>query len=305
MPSDRTTTDAPATLRLTGSPSRRRIGLLAGAGRFPIVFAAAAQRAGIAVYCVGVEGLVPEELRELCDGFDYTPLAKIGRAIRLFKRRKIDTVVMAGKIEKTALFDRWRWVKLMPDWRTLHLAFHYLANKKDDTLLLAVIKEFERDQIRFESALKFCPELLVKHGFLTHRKPSPAQWTDIRFGWEIAKEMGRLDIGQSVIVCDTAVIAVEAIEGTDNCIRRAGELCRRGGFTVVKVAKPQQDLRFDVPTVGLKTLQTMHEAGGRVLAIEAGMTILLDQQEVIDLADTLGIAIVSVKTDEMALRLAG
>ena len=278
---------------------------MAGAGRFPIAFAQAAKRAGHSVYCVGVEGLASPELRELCDGFDHTPLAKIGRAIRLFKRAKIQSVVMAGKIEKTALFERWRWVKLMPDWRALHLAYHYLANKTDDTLLLAVIKEFERDKIYFESALKFCPELLVKHGFLTQRKPSPTQWNDIRFGWDMAKEMGRLDIGQSVVVCDTAVIAVEAIEGTDACIRRAGELCRRGGFTVVKVAKPRQDLRFDMPTVGLKTLQTMHEAGGRVLALESEMTILLDQQEVVDLANKLGIAIVSVKADEMMLRMAG
>lgn len=290
---------------MIGSSAGQRVGLLAGAGRFPIMFAEAARLAGHSVHCVGVEGLVPEELRDHCDGFEYTSLAKIGRAIRLFKRAKISNVVMAGKIEKTALFDRWRWVKLMPDWRTIHLAFNYLSNKKDDTLLLAVIKEFERDNIHFESALKFCPELLVKHGFLTQRKPTSAQWNDIRFGWEMAKEMGRLDIGQSVVVCDTAVIAVEAIEGTDNCIRRAGELCKRGGFTVVKVAKPQQDMRFDVPTIGLKTIQTMYEAGGRVLAIEAGMTILLDQQQVFDLADKLGIAIVSVKADEMALRIAG
>jgi len=298
-------TNLPATIRLAGTSSGQRVGLLAGAGRFPIMFAEAARQAGHSVHCVGVEGLVPEELRDLCDGFEYTSLAKIGRAIRLFRRAKIKSVVMAGKIEKTALFDRWRWVKLMPDWRTIHLAFNYLSNKKDDTLLLAVIKEFERDNIHFESALKFCPELLVKHGFLTQRKPTSAQWNDIRFGWEMAKEMGRLDIGQSVVVCDTAVIAVEAIEGTDNCIRRAGELCKRGGFTVVKVAKPQQDMRFDVPTIGLKTIQTMYEAGGRVLAVEAGMTILLDQQEVFDLADKLGIAIVSVKADEMALRIAG
>ncbi len=296
---------SPATIRMTDAYTGQRVGLLAGAGRFPIMFAEAARRAGHSVHCVGVEGLVSEELRSLCDGFDYTSLAKIGRSIRLFKRAKINSVVMAGKVEKTALFDRWRWVKLMPDWRTIHLAFNYLSNAKDDTLLLAIIKEFERDNIHFESALKFCPELLVKHGFLTQRKPSSSQWNDIRFGWDMAKEMGRLDIGQSVVVCDTAVIAVEAIEGTDNCIRRAGELCKRGGFTVVKVAKPQQDMRFDVPTIGLKTIQTMHEAGGRVLAIEAGMTILLDQQEVFDLADKLGIAIVSVKADEMALRIAG
>ena len=295
----------PTHLKLAGAQSGLRIGLLAGAGRFPIEFAIAARQAGHSVHCVGVEGLVPDNLRELCDGFDVTPLAKIGRAIRLFKRAKIQQVVMAGKIEKVALFQKWRWVKLMPDWRTLHMAFHYLANKRDDTVLLAVIKEFERDNIQFESALKFCPELLVKHGFLTRRKPTTAQWNDIRFGWEMAKEMGRLDIGQSVVVCDSTVIAIEAIEGTDECIRRAGELCKRGGFTVVKVAKPQQDLRFDMPTIGLRTLQTMHEAGGRVLAIEAGMTIMLDQQEVIELAEKLGISIVSVKAEEMALRMAG
>lgn len=293
------------TLQLASPSSGLRIGLLAGSGRFPIVFAEAARRAGHAVHCVGVEGLFPEELRELCNSVATTPLSKIGRAIRLFKRRQIDHVVMAGKIEKVALFQKWRWVKLVPDWRTLHMVFRYCSDRKDDTLLLAVIREFERDHIHFESALKYCPELLVKHGFLTRRKPTPAQWTDIRFGWEMAKELGRLDIGQSVVVNDSAVIAVEAIEGTDSCIRRAGELCRRGGFTVVKVAKPQQDMRFDVPTIGLGTLQTMHESGGRVLAIESGMTIFLDQQEVIELADKLGIAIVSVKAEEMVLRMAG
>ena len=305
MSHERSTTSAPPTLGLIGTTSGQRIGLLAGAGRFPIEFAKTARNAGHSVYCVGIEGLVSEELRDLCDGFDTTPLAKIGRAIRLFQRRKIDTVVMAGKVEKIALFQRWRWLKLLPDLRTMHMAFNYLRNTQDDTLLLAVIKEFERDNIRFEPALNFCPELLVKHGFLTRRKPSPAQWNDIRFGWEIAKEMGRLDIGQSVVVCDLAVIAVEAIEGTDRCIRRAGELCKRGGFTVVKVAKPQQDMRFDVPTIGLQTIQTMQESGGRVLAIETGMTILLDKPDVVELADKLGIAIVSVKAEELALRLAG
>lgn len=292
------------TLQLAGISSGQRIGLLAGSGRFPLVFAESARREGHSVHGVGVEGLYPEELPSLCDSFGTTQLSRIGRAIRLFKRRKIDQVVMAGKIEKVALFQKWRWVKMVPDWRTLHMVLRFWSDKKDDTLLLAVIREFERDNIHFESALHYCPELLVKHGFLTRRKPTPAQWTDIRFGWDMAKEMGRLDIGQSVVVNDSAVIAVEAIEGTDQCIRRAGELCRRG-FTVVKVAKPQQDMRFDVPTIGLKTIQTMHESGGRVLAIESGMTIFLDQQEVIDLADKLGIAVVAVKAEEMALRLVG
>ena len=193
---------------------------------------------------------------------------------------------------------------MLPDWRTLHMLYAYASDKKDDTLLLAVIREFERDGIHFESALEFCPELLVKHGFLTRRKPSPNQWRDIRFGWELAKEMGRLDVGQTVAVCDTAVLAVEAIEGTDEAIRRAGSLCKRGGFTVVKVAKPSQDMRFDVPTIGVDTIQTMHDAGAHVLAIESGMTILLDEPEVLQIAEKLGISIVSLNAEESQLRIA-
>ena len=285
-----------------GTRPSTRVGLLAGAGRFPILFAKEARRQGLKVVCVGVLGMASEELIELCHEYYTTPLARVGRAIRLFRRAHVNRVVMAGKIEKTVLFQPWRILRLLPDLRTLHLWFRYaMENRKDDTLLLAVIREFERDKIYFESALDYCPELLVKHGFLTRRRPSDAQWKDIRFGWEIAKEMGRLDIGQSVIVNDLAVIAVEAIEGTDKAIVRAGELCRRGGFTLVKVAKPQQDMRFDVPTIGAQTIKTLHEAGGRVLAVEAGQTIILDEPEVLDLADRLGIAIVSVKADEVIL----
>jgi len=290
------------TLPFPGARPSTRVGLLAGAGRFPILFAEEARRQGLKVCCVGVLGMASDELADVCHEYHTAPLARFGRAIRLFKRAHVQRVVMAGKIEKTVLFQPWRILRLMPDYRTLHMWFRYaVQNRKDDTLLLAVIREFGRDQIHFESALDYCPELLVKHGFLTRRKPSDAQWKDVRFGWEIAKEMGRLDIGQSVIVNDLAVIAIEAIEGTDKAILRAGELCRRGGFTVVKVAKPQQDMRFDVPTIGAQTIKTLHEAGGRVLAIEAGQTIILDQPEVIDLADRLGIAIVAVKAEEVAM----
>lgn len=282
-----------------------RVGLLAGWGRFPVVFAQAAQQMGLSVQCQGIEGMYSPELEEICDHFRSVPLARLGKAIRYFKRRNVLNAVMAGKVEKRVLFDPLRIWRLMPDWRTLHMWYGYTwANKKDDTLLLAVIREFEKDGIYFRSALDFCPEILVKHGFLTRRHPTPAQWKDIRFGWEMAKEMGRLDVGQTVVINDTAVIAVEAIEGTDECIRRAGTLCRRGGMTVVKVAKPNQDMRFDVPTVGVQTIQTMREAGARVLAIESGMTILLDEEEVVRLADKLGIAIVSVKAEELQLRSA-
>lgn len=283
-----------------------RVGLLAGWGRFPLVFAQAAQQMGLSVRGLGISGMADDEaLAAACDSYDTVPLARIGKAIRYFKKQQAPRIVMAGKVEKRVLFHPLRLFRLLPDWRMLRLWYHYCRyNRKDDSLLLAIIREFEKDGLRFDSALTLCPELLVKHGFITNRQPTSAQWRDIRFGWEIAKEMGRLDIGQTVIVHDAAVIAVEAIEGTDECIERAGMLCRRGGLTVVKVAKPQQDMRFDVPTVGVRTLQTMYEAGARCLAIEADQTILLDEPEVVALAEKLGVAIVSVKSEEVRLRVA-
>ena len=284
--------------------SDRPLGLLAGSGRFPIVFAQAARRQGQRIFCVGVEGMVSDELREHCDQFTTAGLGRLGRGIRLFRRAGVHKIVMAGKIDKTPLVRKHLFWRVLPDWRTLHMWFRYATHdKKDDTLILAVIREFERDQLTFDSALNYCSELLVKHGFLTRRKPSPNHWKDINFGWELAKEMGRLDVGQSVMVKETAILAIEAIEGTDSCIRRAGELCRKGGFTVVKVAKPQQDMRFDVPTIGMQTIHTMHEAGARVLAIESDKTIMLDQDEVLRLADQYGIAIVALNAQEMQLRI--
>jgi hypothetical protein len=146
----------------------------------------------------------------------------------------------------------------------------------------------------FASALDYCPELLVQEGILTRRQPTAAELKDIEFGWTLAKEMGRLDVGQSVAVKERAALAIEAIEGTDRCIERAGSLCRAGGWTLVKVAKPQQDMRFDVPTIGTSTIESLHKAHARVLAIEAGKTIVVDQREVVDLANRYGLTIVAL-----------
>ena len=159
---------------------------------------------------------------------------------------------MAGKVHKANLLYRpWKLLTLLPDWRAIRLWwFRKRRDNKDDTLLLSLIDEFARDGLTFDSALNLCPELIVRPGVLTRRRPSAVEETDIAFGWELAKKMGELDVGQSVAVKERAVLAVEAIEGTDRAIARAGELCRAGGFVVVKVAKPQQDMRFDVPTVG-------------------------------------------------------
>jgi DUF1009 family protein len=272
------------------------VGLLAGAGRFPVAFAEKARALDLPVVCVGLRHLAPPELIGLVQRFHWCGLARMGSVIRHFRRAGVERIVMAGKVHKAELLKRWRVLQLLPDWRTLRFWYdRRRRDNRDDSLLLGVIAEFEKDGLTFGSALDYCPELLVRAGVLTRRAPSAAEAKDIEFGWELAKEMGRLDVGQSVAVAERAVLAVEAIEGTDRAIARAGELCRRGAFVVVKVAKPQQDMRFDVPTVGCSTIETMRQAGGKVLAIEAGKTIVLDQPQTVALADRYGIAIVALE----------
>jgi DUF1009 family protein len=258
------------------------------------VFAEKARSLNIPVVCVGVRHEAEAELMPLVQRFYWTGLAKIGRTIRCFRKEGVRRVVMAGKIHKTNLFVPWRIVRLMPDWRTIRFWWRRSRrDNRDDTLLLSLIDEFAADGIHFASALDICPELLVRKGVLTRRGPSQREEEDIAFAWQLAKEMGRLDIGQSVAVKEKAVLAVEAIEGTDQAIARAGALCRAGDFVVVKVAKPQQDRRFDVPTVGMSTIETMIRARGRVLAIEAGQTIMIDERDTLALADRHGITIVA------------
>lgn len=272
------------------------IGLLAGSGRFPIVFAEAARRQGLRVACVGIKYEAPEELRRLCRSFRVVGVAKLGRMIRAFRREGVRRIVMAGKVTKNVMYTPWRMIQLWPDLRTIQMwYFRNRVDNRDDSILLGVIAEFQRDGMTFASALDFCPELLVQDGLLTRRAPTPREQQDIEFGWTLAKEMGRLDVGQSVAVKERATLAVEAIEGTDRCIERAGHLCRAGGWCLVKVAKPQQDMRFDVPTIGVATIENLHRAGARVLAIEADQTILLDRDEVVALADRYGLSIVALR----------
>jgi DUF1009 family protein len=282
-------------------PASQRIGLIAGWGRYPIIVAEELKRSGHHVYCLGVKDHADPILRTICDGFAWMGLARIGRAIRFLRRHHCRDATMAGKIHKVRLYQPWAWLKHLPDWHGIRTFYpHFVSRKKDrrdDTLLTAIVNTFAEEGIHFGPATDYAPELLVKLGQLTRRGPTPAQQKDIQFGWTLAKEMGRLDIGQSVVVKDQTAIAVEAIEGTDECIRRAGALCSAGGFTVVKTAKPQQDMRFDVPTVGVWTLETMASAGGKLLAIEAGRTILVDQPDFLRFADEHGIVVVALDSD--------
>jgi UDP-2,3-diacylglucosamine hydrolase len=275
--------------------SAEPVGLIAGAGHFPIHVAEKAKASGVPVVCVGLPRLADPVLRSLCPVFQPLWRFSIGSMIRTFLRHGVKRFAMAGKIYKHEFLSPWRWLHFIPDWRAVKI--WYLrrgGDRKDDSLLLSVIDEFAGEGLECVSALDICPELLVREGHLTRRQPTTSEMEDVRFGWTIAKEMGRLDVGQSVMVREKITVAVEAIEGTDRAILRAGEVSGGRGFVVVKVAKPQQDMRFDVPTIGPATIETMAKAGGRVLAIEAGKTIILEEAKTIALADEKGIAITAL-----------
>lgn len=282
------------------------VGLVAGWGRYPIIIAEALKAHGCRVVCLGLKQHADPQLNQICDVYSEIGLGKMGGAIRFFRNHSVTTATMAGKLHKVLLFQKFYWLKHLPDWRGAKTFFPFVVSmskdRKDDTMLGAVVNEFARDGIRFAPATDFVPELLVKTGVLTRRSPSKRELKDIEFGWQLAKEMGRLDVGQSVVVKGQAVLAVEAVEGTDKCIQRAGELCADGGFAVVKVAKPQQDMRFDVPTIGMGTMQSLVGAGACVLAIEADKTILLDETDVIDFADRNRLCIVALVDDAGEIR---
>lgn len=277
--------------------SERPVGLLAGWGTYPRAVAEALHAQGRQVAGVGIHDHADPRLADLCQQFDWIGLGGIGRAIRLFKRWGVREAVMAGKVHKVLLYQPGWWLKHRPDWTCIKAFSPQLiwgrSDRKDDTLLSTIVEAFARQGIDFQSITQFAPELLVQSGLLTGKPLTSKQQKDVAFGWQIAKAMGGLDIGQTICIKNQTVIAVEAIEGTDLCIRRAGELCGGGRITVVKVAKPHQDMRFDVPTVGIKTLESIATAGGGVLAIEAEKTILLERTEFLPTARRLGISVVA------------
>lgn len=263
-----------------------KLGLIAGNGRFPLLFADAARQAGYAVTAVAHRGETPETLSGRVDDLYWIKVGQLGHLIDHFKTAGVDTVVMAGGITKTRMFTEYR-----PDWRAVKVLAR-VRHFKDDVLLRAVAQELESEGITVGDATRYLPELIAREGVLT-TNPSSDQWEDIRFGVTMVREIGRLDIGQCVVVKHRTVLAVEAIEGTDDAIRRGGTLAR-GGAVVVKMAKPHQDLRFDIPAVGPTTIASMREVGAVVLALEAGKTLLLDKEPFFSAAREAGIAVVGI-----------
>lgn len=269
-----------------------KIGLIAGNGRFPVIFAEKARDQGLCVVAVAHRGETLPELETVVSASGgethWIHVGQLNRMIKIFKSSGVEQVVMAGGIKKTRLFTHIR-----PDLRSLKL-LRQIGQNKDDVLLRAVAGELESEGLSVRESTLYLSSILAIKGPMTRRIPSADEWEDIRFGWEIAKEVGRLEIGQCIVVKRRVVLAVEALEGTDETIRRGGRLCRSGAV-VIKVSKPQQDLRFDVPAVGPSTIDTMVEVKAGTLALEAGKTLLLDKEMLLEKANQAGISIIGME----------
>jgi UDP-2,3-diacylglucosamine hydrolase len=265
----------------------RIIGLIAGGGQFPLLVAEAAKKDGMRVIAVAHLDETDPKLSDRVDDIVWVKLGQLGQLIKAFKKRGVTEALMAGTITKKRMFDN-----IWPDLKGLTIMTK-LAFFHDDDILRAVTRELAREGVTIIGSTQFLPELIAPEGCLTARGPNKAEKEDIRFGWKMAKELGRLDIGQCVVVRKRTVLALEAIDGTDATILRGGKLAQENAV-VVKVSKPRQDLRFDVPSVGLETIRTLSRVNGAVLAVEAGKTLLFDKSEMIAEADRKNIAIVSL-----------
>ncbi len=267
-----------------------RIGLIAGNGRFPIIFAQNAKRLGYSVSAVAHIGETATELEEHVERIHWIKIGQFNKLIRVLKEDGVRQAVMLGGIKKTHVFTT-----VLPDFRALSVASR-LRQLKDDAILREVAAELESEGIHIRESTFGLRGILVEEGPVTRRSPSPKEWEDLRYGWEVAREIGRLDIGQCVIVKDRVLVAVEAVEGTDEAIRRGGALA--GDATVVvKRSKPQQDLRFDLPAVGPATIETMGSVKASALAVEAGRSVMLDREAMLANAERAGIAIVGLPSD--------
>jgi DUF1009 family protein len=260
------------------------LGLIAGNGRFPFLVARAARRSGRPVVAVAIREEAFPELAAEVDSLEWVGLGQLGRCIDVLKSHGAHEAVMAGQVRHRRIFSG-----IVPDLKLVGVLAR-LAFKNTDSLLGGVADALARDGIQLLSSILFLEDQLATPGTMTRRSPSRDERKDIDYGVGVARNLAGMDLGQTVVVKDRAAVALEAMEGTDDVIRRAGAIAGEG-VTVVKVAKPRQDMRFDVPVVGQRTLDVMHEAGARTLAVEAGKTLMIDKPEFLEQADRHGIAV--------------
>lgn len=265
-----------------------RLGLIAGNRKFPFIVAGAAKRMNFYIVAIAIKGDTLPKLRGFVDKIYWLGLDEFRRVFEIFKKEGVTKVIMAGQISPRRLFSK----EIDKD-RELKSLLAGIKDKKADTIFGAIAEKLKENSLELLDSTVFIKDFLPKKGTLTRCEPGFLEWEDVYFGFELAKAVADLDIGQTVAVRHKAVVAVEALEGTDNLIRRAGKISR-GGITVVKVSKPAQDMRFDIPVVGLNTVKNLIKAGARCLAIEADKTLFIDKEKAIELADKKGISIVAV-----------
>ena len=265
-----------------------KIGIIAGGGQFPLLFAKAAHSQGLKVYAAAHQGETDEALAGHVERLQWVKLGQLGKIISFFKQEGVKKSVFIGSITKTNIFRDVR-----PDLKGLGL-WNKIDIKQDDAILRAVADRLGKDGIEVVASTGYVPELLFPKGILTRKKPSKDQMSDIIYGWGIARSLGNLDIGQCVVVRNQTVLAVEAIEGTDATILRGGTLGKEKAV-VVKLRKPNQDLRFDLPAIGMKTIDSMKEVKASVLAVEAEYALFFDRDAVIQAADNAGIVIIGIE----------
>jgi DUF1009 family protein len=268
--------------------SEKTIGLIAGTSQFPLLFARSARAKGYRVVAVAIEGETFPELEAVVDEINWVKLGKLGKLLKAFKKAGVTSAVMAGGVKKTRMFK-----DVKPDLKALSLISH-MKHLADDGLLRTFAKALAEEGIEIVASHDLVPELLAEEGVYTKRGPSQDEQADIDLGWQVGADLGRLDIGQCLVVKGKVVIAVEAVEGTDACIIRGGELAGPG-TVVVKRCKPIQDMRFDLPSAGAATIETMSRVEASCLCIEADRTLVFDRQAMVAAADKAGICIVARK----------
>ncbi len=259
----------------------------------PFLVAAGARKAGLRVICVGLADSAENSLADEVDVFYRVAIARPGSWIRKLRKHNVTRTIMVGRVAKNRLFTPCRILQYLPDWRAFRIYYWRLRgkNKLNDSVLCAVADELATGGIILENSTMYCKEHLASSGLMTKHQPSALAQGDIEFGWQIVKKLGELDIGQAIAVKEREVLAVEAIEGTAEMIERAGQLCKSGGWTLIKASKPRQDMRFDVPCVGPETIRSLAKNGGKCLVVEADKSIIIDKSETIKLADQFGIAV--------------
>ena len=270
-----------------------KYGLIAGNGTFPFLVIEGAKKQGASLIIAAIRGETDERIENAAEKVVWVGIGQLGKMISFFKNEEVEKVIMAGQVKHVQIFSG-----ALPDLRMLKMLFG-LKQRNTDALIGGIANELAKDNIELIDSTFFIKEKLAPNGVLTRRKPDKTESENIKYGLKVANEIARLDLGQTIVVRAGACVAIEAMEGTDAVIKRAGELAK-GRLTVVKVAKPNQDMRFDVPVVGVPTIQTMIEAGATCLSLTAGKTLMFDREEMLKLADENKICVIGVENETVS-----